>query len=328
MIVHRKISTLMLLGLSFLVLAMNSFAQPEQTPNGNDKTEKKKKERARTVTIPITFRNKDGKQETREELIQAGELTVKENGESKTILSLRNVESAPLSLAVLIQDDSSSNVSLELKGLADFIRRLPNGSRVFVGYLRAGSLQVRQKFTDDLEKAANSLRIPVGTSSVAPGNPYEEVLDALKKFESQPSGRRAVLLVSDGLDTSRGISDSTPGQSIDLDRAITKAQTESVAVYSFYSSATLTENGSSLLVSNGQGSLERLSDETGGRAYFQGTSSPVSFDPFFRDLNLKLTRQFALTYLTTAMKKGFYKVEVLSGNPTVKIEHPKGYFYK
>ncbi len=328
MVFCRKFSTLVLLGLSFLAFTRSTFAQPEQTGNGSDKTEKKKKERARTVTIPITFRNKGGKEEAREEIIEAGELTVKENGESKTILSLRSVENTPLTLAVLIQDDSSSNVGLEIKSLAEFIRQLPEGSRILVGYLRAGSLQVRQKFTDDLEKAANSLRIPAGTSSVAPASPFEEVLDALKKFESQPNGRRAVLLISDGLDTSQGAANSTPGQNIELDRAISKAQAASVAVYSFYSSATLTESGNSILVANGQGSLEKLSEETGGRAYFQGTLSPVSFAPFFRDLNIKLKRQFALTYLTTAMKKGFYKVDVLSGNPNVRIEHPKGYFYK
>ncbi|MCA1640159.1 MAG: hypothetical protein LC768_17865, partial [Acidobacteria bacterium] len=120
----------------------------------------------------------------------------------------------------------------------------------------------------------------------------------------------------------------SPSQSLDLDQAILRAQRKGVAVYSFYNAASLTENGNSRLVSNGQGSLEKLSEETGGRAFFQGISSPVSFDPFLRDLGLSLNRQFALTYLSTHMKKGYYKVEVISTNPNVKIEHPKGYFYK
>jgi len=45
-------------------------------------------------------------------------------------------------------------------------------------------------------------------------------------------------------------------------------------------------------------------------------------------LGLLLNRQFALTYLSTRMKKGYHKVQVSSTNPDVKIEHPKGYFYK
>jgi hypothetical protein len=71
-----------------------------------------------------------------------------------------------------------------------------------------------------------------------------------------------------------------------------------------------------------------LSDETGGRAFFQGSTAPVSFLPFFRDLSILLNRQFLLSYLSTHMKRGYHKVEVLSTNPEVKIEHPKGYYYR
>ena len=110
--------------------------------------------------------------------------------------------------------------------------------------------------------------------------------------------------------------------------AILKAQRRSVAVYSFYSSGTLTEGGNSSLILNAQGSLNRISEETGGRAYFTGTISPINFQPFFRDLNLALNRQFALTYLSTHMKKGYHKIQVSSTNPEVKIEYPKSYYYR
>jgi hypothetical protein len=136
------------------------------------------------------------------------------------------------------------------------------------------------------------------------------------------------LLISDGLDVSNGISSSTPTQSIDLDNAILRAQRNGVAIYSFYASATLTESGNSNLILNAQGSLNRLSEETGGRAFFQGTFTAISFQPFFRDLNLLLNRQFALTYLSTHLNKGYHRVKVTSTNPEVRIEHPKGYYYR
>src|SRR5678815_3658549 len=56
-----------------------------------------------------------------------------------------------LNLAILIQDDLISQVSNEIGVTRDFIRSLPQGSRVMVGYITAGSLQVRQPFTTDLE---------------------------------------------------------------------------------------------------------------------------------------------------------------------------------
>src|SRR6185295_8107902 len=75
---------------------------------------------------------------------------------------------APLNLAILIQDDLVARVGNELNVTREFIRQLPAGSRVMVAYVRTGSLQVRQPFTDDLESAAKSLRTPVGSESAAP----------------------------------------------------------------------------------------------------------------------------------------------------------------
>src|SRR5947209_2712430 len=60
---------------------------------------------------------------------------------------------APLNLAILVQDDLVSRVGSELDVTRAFIRSLPTGSRVMVAYVRAGSLQVRQEFTSDLDKA-------------------------------------------------------------------------------------------------------------------------------------------------------------------------------
>ena len=277
------------------------------------------------VTIPISFSLKNERDNLNEEFIQAGDLRVKEDGDEQVILSIRSVNSTPLALAILVQDDLTSEANLKLDEIRRFIRNLPEGSRVMVGYLRSGTIQIRQKFTEDREKAADSLRIIVGSPSVAPFNPYVEVIEALKRFDALPTGRRAILLISDGLDVSRGVESSTPGQSIDLERAILRAQKKSVAVYSFYSPASLTDNNS-LLSLNGQGSLAKISDETGGRAFFQGTFAPVSFEPFFKDLNKALTRQFALTYLSTHPKKGYHKIQVSNTNSDVKIEHPKGYY--
>jgi VWFA-related protein len=279
---------------------------------------------ARPVIIPLTIRVKGAVAPSELEL-QTVDLTVNEDGEPQTILSIRAMgTSSPLNLIVLIQDDVVSSIGLETKSLAEFIRRLPRGSRVSIGYLRTGSLQVRQKFTGDLEKAAKSLRGPMGVASVAPYNPYVEVIEALKRFDAQPAGRRAILLVSDGLDVSRGVDSSGPSNSLDLQRAITEAQRRSVAIYSFYAPTALTASDSNL-IGNAQSSLQRLSDETGGRAFFQGFSAPTSFDPFIKDLNESLDRQIALTYLSTHLNKGFHRVKISSSTPGVEVHYPAGY---
>lgn len=279
----------------------------------------------RSVTIPVTVRLPEKRAE-QSELQYIDALSVFEDGDPQEILVTRGAPSARLTFAVLIQDDLVGSVNNEIRTLAAFIRRLPPGSQVMVAYLRAGSLQVRQKFTDNLERAAASLRIPIGSSAAAPYNPFALARDAIKKFESQPIGRRAVLLVSDGLDVSRGVDSSNASQSVDLQRAINEAQRRSVAVYSLYvPAAGGTAGGNQTLIGNGQGALDRLSTETGGRAFFQGTNAPVSFDPFLRELNTLLSRQFALTYLSTHGRKGFHRIRIAVDLTEGSIHYPNGY---
>jgi hypothetical protein len=187
---------------------------------------------------------------------------------------------------------------------------------------------LRQKFTIDLERAAKSLRVPIGSASAAPYNPYVQIYDALKRYGGVPLGtRRAVLVISDGVDLSRGLDSSLPTQSTDLARAINEAQRRSVAIYSIYA-PTVGKGSNSSLVSNGQSSLVRLTRETGGKAFFQGLGAPVSFDPFLRQLSDTLSRQFALTYLSTHANKGFHRIKIESTGIEAELAYPVGYTRK
>src|SRR5205807_1611894 len=199
----------------------------------------------------------------------------------------------PLNIAILIQDDLISRVGNELGVTRDFIRSLPAGSRVMVGYITAGTLQVRQPFTTDLNRAASSLRIPIASTSASAYNPYVEVIEALKKFDSSWKGHNVVLLVSDGLDTSRGFDATTAGHTLDIDRTISEANRRNVAIYSFYSPSVGLTSRSYLAASYGQSSLSRVSHDTGGMAFFQGMTGFVTFDSYFKRLREELNRQYA-----------------------------------
>jgi VWFA-related protein len=298
----------------FVVLTSSAFGQP-QSITGDSAT----RGPGKPVTVPVTIRVKE------ETELQNIDLSIHEDGEPQTIISLRGIgTNSPITLAVLIQEDLVPSVGNDIKDLADFIRQLPKGSRVMVGYLRTGSLQVKQRFTTDLEKAASALRPPTGFASNSPYNPYVEVIEALKRFEGQPLGRRAILLVSDGLDVSRGVDSSSPTQSIDLQRAVNESQRRGVAIYGFYAPS-IVAAGNPILISNGQSSLQRFSDETGGIPFFQGTGAPVSFVPFIRELDTSLQKQAALTFLSTHLSKGFHKIEVKSSTQGVRVAYPSGY---
>ncbi|MGQ0763255.1 MAG: hypothetical protein ACT4OT_14750 [Acidobacteriota bacterium] len=199
----------------------------------------------------------------------------------------------PLNIAILIQDDLTSQVANEISTTKEFIRALPQGSRVMVGYITAGRLQVRQSFTTDLNRAANSLRIPVASTGASAFNPYVEVIDALKKFDPSWRGNNAVLLISDGLDVSRGFDSSAAGHTLDIDRTIKEANRRDVSIYSFYAPSVGLTGRSRLAASYGQSSLNRVSQETGGRAFFQGVSGFVTFDSHFRRLREELNRHYS-----------------------------------
>jgi len=199
----------------------------------------------------------------------------------------------PMNIAILIQDDLISRVGNELGVTRDFIRSLPAGSRVMVGYITSGSLQVRQPFTTDLNLAAGSLRIPSASTAVSAFNPYVEVIEALRKFDPSWKGPNAVLLISDGLDVSRGFDTTAAGHTLDIDRTISEARRRNVAIYSFYAPSVGFTSRSNLAASYGQSSLNRVSEETGGRAFFQGTTGFVTFDSYFNRLRQELNRQYA-----------------------------------
>lgn len=277
----------------------------------------------RDVTILLTVHTHNDRTRALADRLKPEDFSVRENDLPQRIISAKSPSETPPVIAVLIQDDLVSRVSNEIRGIKDFIRRLPEGSRVMTGYLSAGSLRVTQDFTTDRERAAESLRILLSGASASPFNPYVEVLEALRRFDSQAAGRRMVLVVSDGLDVSRGFRSASPMLSVDLDRAISEAQQRGISVFAIYAPSVGLTGRSHLAMSYGQGSLNRIADETGGDAFFSGTDF-VSFGPYIREYTELLGRQWLITYRSTNLEPGFRKIEVKT-DYDLELLHSAGY---
>jgi VWFA-related protein len=317
---YGRLAMAILAGLTLLLCTASSLPQEA---GGRISVRTPGRAPEKPVTIPVTIRVR---QSNPQKEVQLVDLIVREDGDEQPSISIRSLSTTPLSFAVLVQDDLVSSVSNEIKTIAEFIRRLPPGSRVLIGYIRGGSLNVRQRFTTDLNRAAKSLRMPYGLASAATLDPYVQIREGLKRFESQPLGRRAMLVISDGMDLSHGAEATSILDSLDLHRAINEAQRRSVAIYSIYAPSVVTSSsGNTILIGSAQSALQRLSNDTGGHAFFQGTQAPVSFDQFLRDIDASLGRQIALTYLSTHPEKGFHRIEVKALVPDVEVRHPSGY---
>lgn len=255
--------------------------------------------------------------------LKADDFIVREDGRQQQISSVKRASEEPTILAILIQDDLVARVSGELDRIKEFIGHLPEGTRVLVGYVTTGTLQVAQDFTTDRQRAAASLRILRSSDSASPYNPYVEVVEALRRFDSQPAGRRLILLVSDGLDASHGFRSASPSQSPDLDRAISESQRRGVAVFSFYAPTVAEARRGRMEVNYGQGSLIRLGDETGGEAFFAG-SDFVSFDPYFKEFEELLSLQWLITYQSSSIGRSFRRLEVTT-EQDVHLHYADGY---
>jgi VWFA-related protein len=284
------------------------------------------KDGAGDVTILVTAHPNTDQMRTAAKNLQPDDFSVREDDRPQKVLSIKNASEAPPVIAVLIQDNLIPQVDNEIREIKTFILGLPEGSRVMTGYLTVGSLRVSQDFTTDRRKAAESLRIIRSDPESAPYNPYVEVVEALRHYDSQRAGRRLMLLISDGLDLSHGFSEASPSQSMDLDRAVRECQREGVAVYSFYAPSVGLTRVNLEAANFGQGSLLRLSDETGGEAFFTGTTF-VSFDPYFKELNALLGRQWILTYHSSNTGSGFHKIKVVTES-NVHLHYPHGYWVK
>ena len=255
--------------------------------------------------------------------LRADDFVVREDKRPQQIISVKRASEAPTILAVLIQDDLVSRVNNELNTIKEFIRRMPDGSRVMTAYVTSGTLQVSQDFTTDRERAAASLRVVRSNESGSPYNPYVEVVEALRRFDTQPAGRRLILLISDGLDTSHGFRGASPMHSPDLDRAIAEAQRRGVSVFSIYAPTVGLARVRGMEVNFGQGSLIRLADETGGEAFMSGTDF-VTFDPYFKELNDVLGLQWLVTYRSSGIGRSFRSVEITT-EQNVHLHYADGY---
>ncbi|MEI9975720.1 MAG: hypothetical protein WDO73_28870 [Ignavibacteriota bacterium] len=115
---------------------------------------------------------------------------------------------ANMQLFLLLDDSSrSGSLSLHFKELQEFLNSLPATTQVAVGYMRNGSFLVSQGFTADHEKAASALRLPMAIPGVN-GSPYFSLSELVKKWpSSETTGRRAVLMLTDGVDRYWGSAD-------------------------------------------------------------------------------------------------------------------------
>lgn len=125
-------------------------------------------------------------------------------------------------------------------------------------------------------------------------------------------GRKAIVLITDGLDN---------GSKVSLATASKSAQEADAVIYSIHYQD---EIGAG--IRNGMGLLRELSDPTGGRAFH--VDEKMTLDKIFNAISEELRNQYALGYPQPPSQKNgaYHKLELKVARPGVKVQARAGYY--
>ncbi|MEM5810126.1 MAG: VWA domain-containing protein [Candidatus Aenigmatarchaeota archaeon] len=186
--------------------------------------------------------------------------------------------SVPISVALVIDRSGSMD--------GQPINDAKNAALIFVDSLRAGDraavisfnnqVTVDQPFTSDknlLRSAINSIYAG-GLTAI-----YNAAYTALSLISSEPSQRKAIILLTDGADNSSSIS---------VDSVINYANFLNVPIYTIGLGLTPGSSEEQVLI--------RIAQSTGGNYYYSPTSSQLG--QIYRSISSQIQNQYKLTYTT------------------------------
>lgn len=232
---------------------------------------------------------------------------------------------ADMQLFVLLDDSTrSSSLGNHLSELKAFIESLPPTTQVAIGYMRNGTFGLVQPFTADHEIAASALRLPVAMPGEN-GSPYFALSDLAKHWPSKEStDRRAVLMLTDGVDR---YDESGTIEDPYVDAAVQDSLKDGMLVYSIYLRGAGLYGRSGEVTNFAQSRLIEVSQETGGHAYFEAFTDPVTIAPFLSDFQNRLENQYQVIF-EAPNGKGDQSVKVRTEVPGLKIEAPTHIFVR
>jgi hypothetical protein len=255
------------------------------------------------------------------ENLEAGAITVVEGNSPRRVVGLERLRgpAANMQLFVLLDDSTrSSSLGIQLPELKKFVASLPATTQVAVGYMNYGAFDLLQAFTADHQQAAAALRLPAAMVG-GNGSPYFALSYLARHWPSEePAGRRVVLMFTDGVDRYYGAADYDDPY---VDTAVNDALRNDLAVYAVYLRGAGFYGQRGLVRDYAQSRLSQLSSQTGGYAYFEALSDPVSIAPFLSDFTDRLDHQYRVTF-NALNKRGIEPVKLRTEFPGVKIEGP------
>lgn len=277
--------------------------------------------------------------------LKAEDIRVLEDGQPQEIFTFQQNIDLPLSLAILIDTSASEERTLpdEKEAARAFLESVlrPNKDEAAVLSF-TGETTLEQGFSGNLERLRRAIDrvefIPpsgyIGGGVVVNGTPpisgtnqalagstaiWDAVWATSEELISTSAEhtRRAIILLTDGVDTSSRMK---------MHDAIERAQKADALIYAIGIGDRYTFNVN-------EGSLKKIAEQTGGRAYFPRHEGDLR--DAFAQIQRDLREQYLVAYspLNKARDGSFRKIEIQVVNPNLKqrdlkLNYRTGYFAK
>ena len=291
-------------GITLMAATYSAFGQPDQVP-------------AQSV-VTILTKNSEAPAD-----VQPKDFKIQVNGKSAQVSNVTPLrgDRAGLELVVLIDGGARTSLGRQLDEIRKFVGALPPSTLVAIAYMQNGAAHFEGPLTSDKQAALKALHLPSGVAG-ASASPYFCLSDLAKHWPStNPGNRREVVMITDGLDPYNPHFDPEDPY---LQGAIADSVRAGLVVNAiFWHDAGFADRTFGGTVT-GQNLMSLVTDATGGVYFYQGFSNPVSFNPYFDDLNRRFQNQYELSFLVPAKSKAEVAgLKVKLEMPNTKLTAPQ-----
>jgi VWFA-related protein len=313
-----------------LIAAALLAQKPSQpAPAAKDDAEPVIKVNVNLVNVLCTVRNKANGLVGN---LEQKDFTLAEDGKQQAIKYFTRETDLPLTIGLLVDVSKSQErlIDIEKRAAFQFFSQVlrPKDEAFLISFgAEAELLQDATNSPRLLQKGLDGLQLSVPVGGVHPGPVptmqnqagtilYDAVYLAANEKLKGEVGRKALILITDGVDT---------GSKITRDKAIEAAQKADAIIYSIdYQDAFA--YGPFGGGGGGEGELKRMSNDTGGQVFKVDRKN--SLEDIFKEIQADMRSQYSIGYTSTNPKKDgtFRKLDIRVSNKDYKVQARKGYY--
>jgi Ca-activated chloride channel homolog len=267
------------------------------------------------VSIQASVRDRRGRVLTG---LTTADFEVRDNGETRQILSLRSDRQSPVSLAILVDMSGSmrvaSKIAMARHAYDSVLGQLRTGDEAAL-FTFDSTLHERQDFTPELSKLQGGLADfePFGTTSL-----YDATATTARRLSDRSAAHKAIVVLTDGIDTSSRMTAtevSGLASSIDVPVFI-------VATVPSFDQRVMLESSERTGGAN-TADLRDLAEWTGGQLVFASsyTESVMVASALVNDL-----RQQYILAIEAANAREWRRLDVRVRRPAATVKARSGYF--